>query len=99
MALLVFPIWQSFYNYNRYKRLKVDFDELSKKYNIVCNDNEMYKEPAEKYFTILSENRKLHEDIKDLKTKLFLKDCENKELFQEIREVNTNFEMKEIKNK
>lgn len=43
LALFVFPIWQSFYNYNRYKRLKIEFDELLNKYNAVFKENEENK--------------------------------------------------------
>lgn len=55
LLLVGFPIWQSIYNYKRYKKTKVEFDKLK---NIQAKENSTID-----IAIILEENKKLKNDI------------------------------------
>lgn len=88
LALLVFPIWQSFYNYNRYKRLKIEFDELTAKYNVIFKENEENKKFEVLFNQFASEARNLREKYKECKSDLIMSQIESKNLLEELREAN-----------
>lgn len=89
LALFVFPIWQSFYNYNRYKRLKIEFDELLNKYNAVFKENEENKKYVGFLDKAVSEAKYFRAKYNECSSKLTMSQIESKNLLEELREANT----------
>lgn len=92
LALLVFLIWQSFYNYNRYKRLKIEFNELLNKYNIVFKKNEDNKKYLDSLGKAESETRYFREKYNESQSELFMSRLESKNLLEALREANTQLQ-------
>lgn len=92
LALLVFLIWQSFYNYNRYKRLKIEFNELLNKYNIVFKKNEDNKKYLGSLGKAESETRYFREKYNESQSELFMSRLESKNLLEALREANTQLQ-------
>ncbi|MDC2216645.1 HNH endonuclease [Bacteroides thetaiotaomicron] len=89
LALFVFPIWQSFYNYNRYKRLKIEFDELLNKYNAVFKENEENKKYVGFLDKAVSEAKYFRAKYNECSSELTMSQIESKNLLEELREANT----------
>ena len=89
LALFVFPIWQSFYNYNRYKRLKIEFDELLNKYNAVFKENEENKKYVGFLDKVVSEAKYFRAKYNECSSELTMSQIESKNLLEELREANT----------
>lgn len=89
LALFVFPIWQSFYNYNRYKRLKIEFDELLSKYNAVFKENEENKKYVGFLDKAVSEAKYFRAKYNECSSELTMSQIESKNLLEELREANT----------
>lgn len=89
LALFVFPIWQSFYNYNRYKRLKIEFDELLNKYNAVFKENEENKKYVGFLDKVVSEAKYFRAKYNEYSSELTMSQIESKNLLEELREANT----------
>lgn len=89
LALFVFPIWQSFYNYNRYKRLKIEFDELLNKYNAVFKENEENKKYVGFLDKAVSEAKYFRAKYNECSSELTMGQIESKNLLEELREANT----------
>lgn len=89
LALFVFPIWQSFYNYNRYKRLKIEFDELLNKYNAVFKENEENKKYVGFLDKVVSEAKYFRTKYNECSSELTMSQIESKNLLEELREANT----------
>lgn len=89
LALLVFPIWQSFHNYNRYKRLKKEFDELSNKYNAVFKENEENKKYVGFLDKAVSDAKYFRAKYNECHSDLTMSQIESKNLLEELREANT----------
>lgn len=89
LALLVFLIWQSFYNYNRYKRLKIEFNELLNKYNTVFKENEDNKKYLGSLGKAESETKYFREKYNECRLELTMSQIESKNLLKELQEANT----------
>ena len=89
LALLVFIIWQSFYNYNRYRKLKIEFTELLNKYNTVFKENEDNKKYLGSLGKAQSEIRYFREKYNESQSELFMSRLESKNLLKELQEANT----------
>ena len=89
ITLFVFPIWQSFYNYNRYKRLKIEFDELLNKYNAVFKENEENKKYVGFLDKVVSEAKYFRAKYNECSSELTMSQIESKNLLEELREANT----------
>ena len=89
LALFVFPIWQSFYNYNRYKRLKIEFDELLNKYNAVFKENEENKKYVGFLDKAVSEAKYFRAKYNECSSELTMSQIESKNFLEELREANT----------
>ena len=89
LALFVFPIWQSFYNYTRYKRLKIEFDELLNKYNAVFKENEENKKYVGFLDKVVSEAKYFRAKYNECSSELTMSQIESKNLLEELREANT----------
>ena len=89
LALFVFPIWQSFYNYNRNKRLKIEFDELLNKYNAVFKENEENKKYVGFLDKVVSEAKYFRAKYNECSSELTMSQIESKNLLEELREANT----------
>ena len=89
LALFVFPIWQSFYNYNRYKRLNIEFDELLNKYNAVFKENEENKKYVGFLDKVVSEAKYFRAKYNECSSELTMSQIESKNLLEELREANT----------
>ena len=89
LALFVFPICQSFYNYNRYKRLKIEFDELLNKYNAVFKENEENKKYVGFLDKVVSEAKYFRAKYNECSSELTMSQIESKNLLEELREANT----------
>ena len=92
LALFVFPIWQSFYNYNRYKRLKIEFDELLNKYNAVFKENEENKKYVGFLDKAVSEAKYFRAKYNECSSELTMSQIESKNLLEELREANTQLQ-------
>lgn len=92
LSLLVFLIWQSFYNYNRYKRLKIEFNELLNKYNTVFKENEDNKKYLGSLGKAESETRYFREKYNESQSELFMSRLESKNLLEALREANTQLQ-------
>ena len=92
LALFVFPIWQSFYNYNRYKRLKIEFDELLNKYNAVFKENEENKKYVGFLDKVVSEAKYFRAKYNECSSELTMSQIESKNLLEELREANTQLQ-------
>lgn len=89
LALLVFIIWQSFYNYNRYRKLKIEFTELLNEYNTVFKENEDNKKYLGSLGKAQSEIRYFREKYNESQSELFMSRLESKNLLKELQEANT----------
>ena len=89
LALLVFIIWQSFYNYNRYRKLKIEFTELLNKYNTVFKENEDNKKYLGSLGKAQSGIRYFREKYNESQSELFMSRLESKNLLKELQEANT----------
>ena len=92
LALFVFPIWQSFYNYNRYKRLKIEFDELLNKYNAVFKENEENKKYVGFLDKVVSEAKYFRAKYNECSSELTMSQIESKNLLEKLREANTQLQ-------
>lgn len=92
LALFVFPIWQSFYNYNRYKRLKIEFDELLNKYNAVFKENEENKKYVGFLDKAVSEAKYFRAKYNECSSELTMSQIESKNLLEKLREANTQLQ-------
>ena len=97
LALFVFPIWQSFYNYNRYKRLKIEFDELLNKYNAVFKENEENKKYVGFLDKVVSEAKYFRAKYNECSSELTMSQIESKNLLEELREANTQLRYERTK--
>ena len=97
LALFVFPIWQSFYNYNRYKRLKIEFDELLNKYNAVFKENEENKKYVGFLDKVVSEAKYFRAKYNECSSELTMSQIESKNLLEELREANTQLRYERYK--
>lgn len=88
LFIIVFPIWQSFYNYNRYSRTKRQLNKLTDQYNIIFKENEALQKYQKLYNEAASEARYFREHYNECKSDLVMSQIEARNLLNELREAN-----------
>lgn len=63
--LVGLPIWQSFYNYNRYKKLKKEYDKLI----LYVKSKECPNSDSSKIQELINDNQKLKSELKEIQLK------------------------------